>query len=356
MAANAGPVKLPRSLAEVSAAWFSVALSQRYPGTDVASLARDTVINGMATKARYLLRYSRAGNPHGLPGSLWLKSGFEAHSARSAQLYAAEVNFFRDIAPVAAINAPVTYFEAIDPETGNGVLLMEDLTERGVTFGTQTEPITPDIAVGLLAIQARYHSFLLRNPGAPVMDWLSVGGAIHSVDVAGEYLGFWPTASAQPRWAHVPPALDNPGRIQAGMQTMLAMDRHESRWLVHGDPHLGNLFFDAAGAGGFLDWQTVMRGSWAFDLAYFLIMSLSVADRRASERDLIREYLTCLSAEKGLAPRFADAWTAYRQHAMWSFLTVLCPVERQAEEICTAHAERVCAALVDLETLPSLGA
>jgi hypothetical protein len=356
MAAIADTVGLPRSLAEVSAAWFSAALSQRYPGTEVATLDRDTVIKGMATKARYLLSYSAGGDEHGLPRSMWLKSGFEAHSARSAQLYAAEVSFFHDIAPVAGINTPVTYFEAIDPATGNGVLLMEDLTERGVTFGTQTQPITPDVAASLLAIQARYHSFLLRRPGGPALDWLSVGGAIHSVDVAGEYLHFWPTASAQPRWVHVPPVLDNPDRIRAGLQTMLSMDRNEGRWLVHGDPHLGNLFFDAAGTGGFLDWQTVMRSSWAFDLAYFLIMSLSVADRRANERDLIREYLARLRAEHGLPPVFRDAWTAYRQHAMWSFLTVLCPVNRQSEEICQAHAERACAALVDLETLQSLGA
>lgn len=354
MAAVAGTVTLPRSLADVSPAWFSAALSQRYPGTRVTGLTPGTVINGMATKARYLLRYNAAGDAHGLPGSMWLKSGFEAHSARSAQLYAAEVNFFRDIAPAAGINTPATYFEAVDPSTGNGVLLMEDLSERGVTFGTQTQPISPDVAASLLAVQARYHSFLLRRPDAD-LGWLSVGGAIHSVDVAGEYLDFWPTASARPRWAHVPAVLDDPGRIESGMRTMLALDRGEGRWLVHGDPHLGNLFFDASGNGGFLDWQTVMRGSWAFDLAYFLIMSLNVADRRAHERDLIRDYLERLRAEHGLAPGFDDGWTAYRQHAMWSFLTVLCPVERQSEEICQAHAERVGAALVDLETLESLG-
>ncbi|WP_188110710.1 phosphotransferase [Aeromicrobium ginsengisoli] len=346
-------IDLPRSLEDVTVPWMSEALSARFPGTVVASMTEGSTIRGMATKIQLHLTY--ADNPHGLPPSMWLKTGFEKHSERSAELYAAEVNFFRVVAPAVPTNSPLTFFEAIDGETGNGVLLMEDLTLRGVRFGDQTQPLTPDVAASLLDVQARYHSFLAESADDLDLSWLTVGGAIHSVDVAGEYLEFWETASQAPRFRFVPEELGDPVRIKAGLDRMIANDRQESQWLVHGDVHLGNVFFDDQGNGGFLDWQTVMRGTWAFDVAYFIVVSLSVEDRRAHEQDLLRTYLARLEEYGGHAPSFEDAWLAYRQHVMWTFLMVLCPVERQAEEICTAHAERICAALVDLQVLESLG-
>ena len=98
-----------------------------------------------------------------------------------------------------------------------------------------------------------------------------------------------------------------------------------------------------------------MRGHWAFDVSYFLTLSLSVEDRRKNDRDLIRYYLDRLKVFGVTPPAFEDAWVSFRQHIMWCFLTTLCPVEKQSEEICTLNAERTCAAMVDLDTLGSLG-
>ena len=38
----------------------------------------------------------------------------------------------------------------------------------------------------------------------------------------------------------------------------------------------------------FLDWQLVQRGPWCLDVGYHLASSLTVADRRAHEGDLVR--------------------------------------------------------------------
>lgn len=344
----------PWSLDELTPQWLSRALSVKYPGTEVLEARRGTIIAGMATKVQFHLTYNDAGAAHGLPPSVWVKTGFESHSERSAELYAAEVNFFRDVAPVAGIGVPATYFEAIDPQTGNGLLIMEDLSLRDVTFGDPRRALHPDVVANLLEIQARYHTFLDRAPSGLDLGWLRVGGAIHSVDVVGEYLPFWDTAAAAPRWAFVPPELDDPPRIRRALYARQELDLIDPVSMLHGDPHLGNLFFDHTGTGSFLDWQTVMRGAWGFDVAYFIVNSMSVEDRRRHERDLLSTYLDAVRSYRDHAPSFDEAWQAYRRHAMWTFLTVLCPVERQPEEVCLAHAERVCAALVDLETLESL--
>jgi len=99
-------IDLPRSLDEVTAAWLSRALSVRFPGTVVARADEGDTIRGMATKIQLHLTYADGGNPADLPASMWLKTGFEKHSARSAELYAAEVNFFRVVAPAVPTNAP----------------------------------------------------------------------------------------------------------------------------------------------------------------------------------------------------------------------------------------------------------
>jgi len=346
---------LPKSLDDVTADWLSLALGIDHPGTQVTGLQPGTVIRGMATKAQFLLHYNETGRSFGLPPSLWLKAGFEAHSARSAPLYAAEVNFFRDIAPVAPIPCPRSYFQAIDPDTGGGVLLLEDLTLRNVRFGAQLEPLPPEVAAAVLEAQASCHAFLWAEEEQRRFPWLMAGGAIHQVDVIDEFLGFWKDAERRPRFQQVPDLLKDPPRVRRALRQMEANDRREAKCLVHGDCHLGNLFFERDGRPGFLDWQTAMRGHWAFDVSYFLIVSLSVEDRRRSERELIKHYLGQLTDRGVKAPSFEAAWRSYRQHAMWCFLTALCPVEKQSEEICIMNAERSCAAIVDLDTLGSLG-
>jgi aminoglycoside/choline kinase family phosphotransferase len=346
-----------RSLEAADAAWFGRALSERFPGVEVLKAEPGTIIRGMATKAQYFLDYNEAGRAHGLPRSMWLKAGLEAHSEASAPLYAAEVNFYRDLAPRLAINSPKTFFEAIDRETGSGVLLLEDLTLRNVRFGRPTDRIDLAGAKRVLELMARYNPVpQLQQFAGGKLAWLEAASAIDTANVIDLYLGFWDTAALQPRFRHVPNALMDRERMRRAVHAMRDNDRFGPRaWLVHGDGHMGNMFFEQDGAPGLLDWQTAMLGDWASDVSEFLVFSLDVETRRAHERDLIAHYLAALGASGVAAPSFEDAWLTYRRHAAWSFLTVMCPVEMHPEEVCTIWAERACAAIVDLETLKALG-
>jgi len=344
-----------RTLEEVDAAWFTSALEARYPGVVVASVTPGTTIRGMATKAQFHLTY--AGRDRDLPASMWLKAGFEAHSEASAPLYAAEVNFYRDLAPRLEINCPKTYFEALQPETGSGLLLLEDLTLRGVRFGSPADKIDVDTARRVLEIMARYNAVpQLPRFGARDLAWLQAPSAIDSAGVIDMYLGFWDTAAQQPRFQFVPDALMDRGRMRRAIHQMRDNDRFGPRaWLVHGDGHMGNMYFERDGAPGVLDWQTCMLGEWASDVSEFLVFSLDVETRRTHERELIKHYLTALGEAGVAAPSFDVAWLSYRQHAAWSFLTVMCPVEMHPETTCMLWAERGCAAIVDLETFSALG-
>jgi len=76
-------------------------------------------------------------------------------------------------------------------------------------------------------------------------------------------------------------------------------DRRPPLGLVHGDYRLDNLLFGEDGSPHrfvVVDWQTVGWGPVMADASYFLGGGLSVADRRAHEEELVREYydlVTC---------------------------------------------------------------
>jgi hypothetical protein len=347
-------VPFPRSLEDITPDWITRALAVNYPGTRINGMRFGTVIRGMATKAQLHLDYNEAGRTYALPGAMWVKAGLETHSATLAATYRAEVNFFRELAPRLAVNCPNSYFQLLDEASGNGLVLLEDLTARNVSFGRQTEPLKPAAAARVLELQASYHARLWSAPELDQLRWLTPGGAIREANVVDTFLGFWGVAEKQPRFEHVPSGLRDPARIRRALLRLQEIDDREGQCVVHGDAHPGNLYFERDGRPGYLDWQTVMRGHWAFDVTYFLISALTVADRRAHERDLLKHYLGCLSRHGAAAPPFDLAWSSHRQHAIWTFLTTLCPVEMHPEEICVLNAERSCAALADLQTLESL--
>ena len=68
--------------------------------------------------------------------------------------------------------------------------------------------------------------------------------------------------------------------------------------VMHGDAHPGNTYFRNSEA-GLLDWQAVRRGHPGRELAYTLVTSMTTADRRACERELLDDYRRALAGVGG---------------------------------------------------------
>src|SRR5580693_5005623 len=147
---------VPRSEQDFSPSWFTSALSRRFPGIEVVSCEMIQRIGGTASKFRFKLAYAAAQGPTGAPDTLWAKGGFEGGGAEQGDAFANEVRFYRDLAPSLGINVPQAYFGAVDAETGNGVILMEDLLERNCTFGRANTPLSFEQTAAVLDMQARY--------------------------------------------------------------------------------------------------------------------------------------------------------------------------------------------------------
>ncbi|MBA2933841.1 phosphotransferase [Sphingomonas sp. CGMCC 1.13654] len=339
----------PATADAITPLWMEQALSARFPGTRIATIKLTTFIDGTAQKMRYEIAYET--RPDGAPASLWTKGGFDPKGASQGDAFANEVRFFRDISPDLSINLPDCYFGAIDPLSNNGVVLLEDLTARGASFGRATIPLTPEQAAAVLTAQAQCHAYFWQGYGKKPPRWLRPGGAIAATGMVDQYFGLWDGAAPRPRFAHLTAGQRDRDRMRRALNRLMDDLRTRPICLLHGDPQHGNLFFDPGGRPGYLDWQHCMLGVWAFDVAGFLVTALTVPDRRSHERDLLAHYLTALGAAGVGAPAFEDAWADYARYAMWGFMWAMCPVDAHPEEICSSNTERACTAMSDLDTV-----
>ena len=346
-------LQFPANEAAITAEWLTGALSARFPGAKVSSATLIKKIGGTADKLRYQLDYADRGQGDP-PPSLWVKGGFDPKGAVQGEAFANEVRFFLDLAPVLPINLPDCYYGAIEPTTRNGVVVLEDLINRPATFGAATQPLTADEAARVLSLQARYHAIFWDSDAIGRFGWLKAGGAMAGANMVEQYFGLWDGSVPLPRFESVPQAQRDMPRVRDALARLMRSLQAEANCLVHGDSHPANLFFDPDGTPGYLDWQHVMRGCWAFDLANFMVTAFTIEDRRANERALIAHYLAELTARGVSAPTFDQAWAKYRRYVMWPFMWVMCPPDVHPEQICTLNTARACAAIEDLGTLEAI--
>jgi len=124
-----------------------------------------------------------------------------------------------------------------------------------------------------------------------------------------------------PNGSGVPEEMRDKHRLIDTYRAMAASAVAEaSPWcVIHGDPHVGNLFHDAQGIPHILDWQLVQRGWWSIDVGYHIASTLTVDDRRSAERDLLRHYLDRLRSFGTEPPPWDDAWRALRHGILQGF-------------------------------------
>lgn len=264
---TASAATLPLHVEDITPAWLSAALASRAPGVEVTAMAIDESLSGTATKVLVSLEYNATGRAAGLPRTLCVKGGFAAHREMMAYIYAIEARFYREIAPDLGIDVPRCFFAASDAANAQSIVILEDLRARPVTFCRVQTPLNYAQAATNLDSQARLHARWWRHPDLTDPDRL---GWISDLDPMpdgpeGSYQrgqlepAVWAACMALPRAAAVPRFIHDREQMAAAMQTLRRVDRRGPMCLLHSDPHLGNMYFGADGAAGFLDWQSVRR-------------------------------------------------------------------------------------------------
>jgi hypothetical protein len=348
---------LPVDAGGLTPEWLTQALSARYPGVRVAAV--QVLDETAATNAhvRIGLTYDEAA---GAPATMFCKlpPADPAHRVAigATGMGAREARFYADLAPTVSMRVPTPHYAAA-AANGDFILLLEDLSVTGCRVSDGTWGLPPEIAPrameDLAALHVRFEDPARLQEVAP---WVSLTSKLSN---AREF-----TVNTL-RWV-----IDNHSQdvskayAEVGEIYIAHHEAVEELWtrgpqtLIHGDPHLGNVFVDGDRV-GFLDWGLMTITTPMRDVSYFINLALDADGRRASERDLIQHYVDVRKALGGTEISFDDAWTAHRLHAGYtviaSFLSFVPPYNAAKHDVFNgAFRDRSMAALDDLDTVDAL--
>lgn len=358
--------RLPVSLDEITAEWMTGALQKSLPGVRVSAVKFEHVDQGTSTRAAMRVDYAdRAGHVN-VPEVMWLKGNFvpDRELMSGEVIYQDEVRFYRDMQSqlLPQVNSPRCFYADFDG-TGQGVLLLEDLRLRGARFGRGPEPFSRREAEQLIDIFAVLHARWWQSPAlATEFAW-----ANEPIPADSPYIKLvrqpdeWARRCKQVHALALPRRLLDHSVMEPALERLQLIDRTEPQCILHGDAHLGNMYIDANGAPGLLDWQCVRRGLWAHDINYALVSALDIEDRRDWEHDLLRRYLDALQRQfdalgrDSRAPTFDEAWLSYRQQNLYGlFFWITNTEEQQPRENNLALTLRYAMATLDHDTLQLL--
>jgi Phosphotransferase enzyme family len=348
--------RIPAAPDEIHPSWLTAALAERHAGARVASVEiaeRHEVTNA---HARLRIRYEA---DVGLPEWMFCKMLPTTPERRRAialtGMGVREALFYERLAPRVAMRVPIAYAARHDERDGSFVLLLEDLEGPGCELPDGTVGVGIDAASAALEDLADLHLRFAdperRRAEAgwvppPVFDpsyaamLLSHGLRNHRDRFNDAFTAIAQLYVAEPRALHA--------LWEQGPDTV-----------VHGDPHLGNLFLDR-GRLGFLDWGLVSVGNPLRDVSYFIAMSLSIEDRRKHERALLRHYLDWCRANGRAWASLDEAWRTHRVHAAYA-VVASCQIAAFPEKawqrrraFSDAYLARAQAAVEDLDALGAL--
>lgn len=355
----------PTDVEELTPHVLGPVLAERHPGLVVERVdvvAEKRCGDGVASTADRLvldLTYG-PGTAAGLPRRMVLKTMLASPHAPAA-MYENEVRFYRELRAELDLETPAAYGSSFDPASGRFGLLLEDLGERGARFPSALDPVSVDEVRSILGHLATLHARFWDSPRFERdLAWVGTPLTGGMADVF-QGIGLELIEDQVARHPFKGELIAPLGRSLSEMWDLLwrVQRRHTEAptTLLHGDTHLGNTYLLPGGRGGLLDWQLMMRGSWAHDVVYLLVTALPPEVRRAHQHDLLGEYLGRLAAA-GVpdAPSPTAAFDQLRAAALWGLVIgwLICPPENYGEPITEANIARAVGAVQDLETFDAI--
>ena len=354
-----GYFPMPVTVEEITADWLTAALRQR-AAVSVLGFEIVDVVHTTTTKVRIRLELDDAGKRAGVPELIIVKGGFQPHGRELDHMHLREVRGYRDIYPEIRFPSPACFFADFDVERRQGIIIMEDLVERGVAFSHATRPQTHEEVARRLSVLAAFHARTWDSPE------LALNGKWGDLD---DFFGVtapwvehyakpenWYRLVATPRGVATSVRFHDRAWMLDAWNRIVKFGQGLSYCVLHGDVHLGNLYTDIDGTPAFLD-TLACRGPAMLEVAYYISASIDLADRPRWEGALVRHYLDEL-ARNGV--EFADFDEAMRQYAVFLlygyFVWLATESEHQSEEVKTANAARVSQAMLDCDTIGHISA
>ncbi|HEY9217831.1 MAG TPA: phosphotransferase [Phenylobacterium sp.] len=286
-------------------------------GFDAARVGEGVGFLGVVN--RLSLRYQ--GEAAGAPRTIIAKVPSPDPGARmittTFRQYEKEVRFYEQCAVHSPMRTARSYYQAFDAESGDFALLLEDLAPR--RNGDHLAGLS--VAEARLAVEglAQQQASWWESPALARLDWLPFFDDPSMLPLQDVFIQCWPAYCGFFGEALSPEMRALGERLGPKIRTIMTTLSQAPTTLVHGDFRADNFFFDGERL-TVVDWQIVMRGRGAFDLAYLITGNLDPASRRASEANLVRLYSDTLAAGGVQDYDFEDAWRDYRLCALFGWI------------------------------------
>ncbi|SCX08850.1 phosphotransferase [Mycolicibacterium fluoranthenivorans] len=305
----------PRSAGELTAEWLTdvlVTAQAIAPGSRIRDVRVERIAEGVGF-ASFLYRAHLDVDGAG-PATVIIKwpTDYPAYLelAKSIHLYDREVAFYSEVAPVAPISAPRNYFAAIENDSTDFVIVMEDLV--GLENADHLAGLSIDRAQAVLDELAYFHAWgwrmkpaATKNPAFLQIDDARMAGLFGVGAAAG-----WPIYVEHGR-ASVPVGLADLIQEYPTLAPDLLGALTEPATLVNGDLRADNLFFSDTGPHVTVDYQFAGRGCGMWDVAYLVGQGLTPEERDGRERELVARYVDTLDG-LGIDYPFDRAWQQFQ--------------------------------------------
>jgi Phosphotransferase enzyme family len=224
---------------------------------------------------------------------LWIKGYFNELGQYARTAGVPEANFYASLAADTGMRGLRCVYAAADAETLANVVVTHDVLSEGATFLDSLHDYSVEQTADSLGQLATLHAGTWMRDSLRDEPWLAPRSELYTLtrgvaEIESNFRG--------PIGAGAPDSVRDAQRLFDAFKHVAMVATRADPWcVIHGDPHIGNLYLDGAGRPVFVDWQLVQRGPWWIDVGYHLASSLSVDDRRRSERDLVAHYLDRLA-------------------------------------------------------------
>ncbi|CZR53550.1 uncharacterized protein PAC_03429 [Phialocephala subalpina] len=349
---------LPMTIEELGPKWLSLVLGRRCPGLEVHSVETRNIIYGTASKILVRLKYLKRHEKREPPEDLCIKGGFqqELRDIGLGSSYRREAEFFAHIAPHLDIQLPQSWYAGISTELDQGIVIMENLTSRGCTYGECTETWPADRVAAALEVLAGLHAHTW-GADSKRYPWLSNISPVKEVSeilLSAEYWDRHFEVDEADLKARVPKSMLDREKMKFAFEKLWQLSEQGPICAAHGDPHVGNTYISADGKPGFIDWQALYAGPPMDDVAYFIGGALTIEDRRNHERRLLQHYLGSLKAQNGPSFTVDEVWPDYRRNHLHGFFWALTSPKMQRKDRVIAMTERHITAIEDHKTLDAI--
>jgi hypothetical protein len=334
---------------------MTTALARDLTDVEVATVEVLDRDDGTNRRARLGVTYARGTGPPVFfvkgEGSFRESHARNGNLFNEPELYASSLQI--------PIDHPHPYHAIIDRSRLDYAIVMEDVTLRGGVPTDATSPMAVDRVEHGVKSLAALHSRYWNGANLADQSWLQTWRVTpgwresfrSSVPVGAARAAR--AADLLPDTVH---GLATDTVIDSALRSLDAFGTGHLT-LLHADPHIGNTYLLPDNGVGFLDWQVCRRGSWAQDLAYFVVSALTVDDRRSFERRLLDSYRAALTVPAYAMPSEAETWdrfAASHPYGLAVWLATHRSDRAQRPDVCRALIERFAAAFVDHGSLGAL--